>query len=97
MVQDTLAGGDGLLRDDLLHQRGECGGQLVRLRPAQHLREIALCIGVDQQNFFTLPRKTNAEAGGCGGLTHAALLICQGDCFQWDTSSNKKGALRPLF
>ena len=66
-------------------------------RPAQHLREIALCIGVDQQDFFTLPRKTNAEAGGCGGLTHAALLICQCDCFQWDTSSNKKGALRPLF
>ena len=96
-VQDTLAGGDGLLRDDLLHQRGECGGQLVRLRPAQHLREIALCIGVDQQDFFTLPRKTNAEAGGCGGFTDAALLICECYRFQQDTSSNKKGALRLLF
>lgn len=26
VVQNALTGGDGLLCDDLLHQRGECGG-----------------------------------------------------------------------
>jgi len=56
-----------------------------------------LCIGVDQQDFFTLPRKANTEAGGCGGFADAALLICKCYYFQRDTSSNKKGALRLLF
>ena len=88
---------DRLGGDDFSHEVGQGGGKLVWLGPAQHLGQVPLGICVHQKDFFTLPRKTNAEAGGCGGLTHAALLICQCDCFQWDTSSNKKGALRPLF
>ena len=98
MVQDTLAGCNGFLVDSLCHQVGQCGGKLVRLPPAQHLGEIALGVGVHQQDFLALLGKPDTQAGGCGGFPHAALLICQCDGFQKHTSisCNKKRAFRLL-
>ena len=92
MVQDTLAGCDRFLVDSLGHQVGQRRGKLVRLPPAQHLGEIALGIGVHQQNVFALLGKADTQAGSCGGFPHAALLICQCDSFQKHTSisCNKK-------
>ena len=92
MVQDPLAGCDGVLIDGLGHQVGQCRGKLVRLPPAQHLGEISLGVGVHQQDFLSLLGKANTQAGGCGGFPHAALLICQCDGFQKHTSisCNKK-------
>ncbi len=98
MVQDTLAGCDGFLVDGLGHQVGQRRGKFVRLPPAQHLGEIALGIGVHQQDFLALLGKADTQAGSCGGFPHAALLICQCDGFQKHTSisCNKKRALRLL-
>ena len=92
-MQDALIGTDGLVGDDLAHEIGQRRGKLIRLRPAEHLGQVALGICVHQKDFFTLPRKTNGKAGGCGGLADAAFLICKGDCFHENTS-NKKGASR---
>ena len=98
MVQNPLAGCDGFLVDGLCHQVGQCGRKLVRLPPAQHLGEIALGVGVHQQDFLALLGKADTQAGSCGGFPYAALLICQCDGFQKHTSisCNKKRAFRLL-
>ena len=96
-MQDALVGADRLIGDDLAHQVSQRGGKLVRLGPSQHLCQVPLGICVHQKDFFTLPRKTNGKAGGCGGLADAAFLVCKGDCFHTETPPTKKGASRLLF
>ena len=95
-MQDALIGADRLIGDDLAHQVGQGGGQFIRLGPAQHLGQVPLGICVHQKDFFTLPRKTNGKAGGCGGLADAAFLVCKGDCFHENTSNKKRSLLAPV-
>ncbi len=42
VVQNAFSGRDGLVHDDLGHERSECNRQLVRFVPTKAVREIAL-------------------------------------------------------
>lgn len=80
MVQNSLLGDEGLIGDELPHDRCQGGVQLVRLLPTQKLGEITLGVCVNQKDFFTLPGKTNGQTCRRGGLADAAFLIGQCDC-----------------
>ena len=80
MVQNAIVRLNGLIGDDLPHDRCQGRVQLVRLLPTEKLGEITLSICVNQKNFFTLPRKTNGQTCCRGGLADAAFLIGQCDC-----------------
>ena len=97
VMQDTLSGTDWLVGDDLAHQVGQGGGKLVRLGPSQHLRQVPLGVCVHQKDFFTLPRKTNGKAGGCGSLADAAFLVCKGDSFHFKHLQQKRSLPAPSF
>ena len=80
MVQNTIVEHNGLIGDNLPHDRCQGGVQFIRLLPTKKLGEITLGICVNQKNFFTLPGKTNGQTCRRGGLADAALLIGQCDC-----------------
>ena len=66
VVQDALAGGNGLVRQDLPHHVGECDGQLVRLVVAQ--ADGKRCLGVRVHNQDLLSRLSQPYAQvGTGG------------------------------
>ena len=54
VVQNALAGLDGLVVHGFLHQGGKGSGQFIGLLPAHADGQAALWVGVHQQDFFAL-------------------------------------------
>ena len=81
MVQNAFVGVDLFLHDNLAHDGGEGNGELVRLVPAKRIRQITLCVRVNEQYLLTLPRKPDTEIDGCCRFSHATFLVGEGDYF----------------
>ncbi len=54
-------------------------GQFVRLCKAEGNRKRSLRVGINEQNPLALLGKTDAEISAGGRLSHAALLVSDGD------------------
>ena len=60
MVQNALAGLDGLVVHGFLHQGGKGGGQFVGLLPAHADGQRPLRVSIHQQDFLALHCQSNA-------------------------------------
>ena len=83
MVQNALAGLDGLVIHGFCHQGRKGGGQFIRLLPAHADGQAALRVSVHQQDLLALHRQTDAQIFTGRGLTGAAFLVDDGNrsCF----------------
>ena len=79
MVQNALAGGDGLVGQDLAHYVRESDGQIVRMGIAQTDCKAGLWITIDQENFFPSLSQSCAEIYTACRFCDTALLIDQGN------------------
>ena len=79
VVQNALAGGDGLVGQDLAHYVRESDGQIVRMGIAQTDCKAGLWITIDQENFFPSLSQSCAEIYTACRFCDTALLIDQGN------------------
>ena len=82
VVQDTLAGMNRLIHQDMPHSVRQRKGQLVRLGIAQADRQAALRVSVDQQDFFSGLRQPDSQVGTGRCLANAAFLVGNGNDFR---------------
>ena len=76
----TTADGD-LIVYDVLHHSRERYGNIVWSVITQSHREICLCIGINQQDFFTLLHQTYTQIDRCGCFSDTAFLVSQSNHF----------------
>ena len=79
VVQDTLAGMNRLIHQDMPHSVRQRKGQLVRLGIAQADRQAALRVSVDQQDFLSGLRQPDSQVGTGCCFANAAFLVGNGD------------------
>ena len=79
MVQDALTGRNALVIHSFGHQGGQCGGQFIRLLPAQADSQAALRVSIYKQDFFALGSKADAQIFAGRGLASAAFLVDNGN------------------
>ena len=70
VVQDTLAGMNRLIHQDMPHSVRQRKGQLVRLWIAQADRQASLRVSVDQQDFLSSLCQTDSKIGTGGGFAY---------------------------
>lgn len=79
MMQDALAGSDGLIVQYLAHYFRKGDGQGVRLGMAQAGGKAGLGIAINNQHLFSGLGKSHAEIHTTGSFSHTVLLIDQSD------------------
>ena len=79
VMQNALAGGNGLIGQDLAHHVGEGNGELIRLGISQADCLATLRVPVNQQHLFTGLGQPDTEIGAGGCFADTALLVGNGD------------------
>ena len=83
MADDTLAGDQGLVRDDAAHHGGKGFLNLIRVLVSQAGSQGPLRVDISQQDTFAHPGKTDAQADCRNGLADAAFLVADSHDFSW--------------
>mgnify|MGYP006919852443 FL=1 len=79
MMQDALAGGDGLIVQYLAHHVRNGDRQGVRLRMAPADGETGLGVTIDQEDLLSALGQSYTEIYASCRFSHTALLIDQSD------------------
>ena len=74
-----------------------CDAALPTASLSRHLCQVSLGIRIHQQNFSSLPRKANSQAGSRGDLADAAFLIGKCNYFHKIPPKRKKEPFGSLF
>ena len=89
MMQDTFKRIELFVFDQAVHVVPNRNGQFIRLMPTERIRQVPLCIGVDEQHLVALPDKTCSKVHRRCRFPYSTLLVCDCDYFcHFDSASN---------
>lgn len=97
VTQDALIGTDGLVGDNLAHQVGQGRGQLVRLRPAQHLGQVPLSVCVHQKDFLPCRERPMARLAAVVVLPTPPFWFARAMVFTQKHLQQKRSLPAPSF